>query len=83
MFIHAKNASSERIIKVPSCPNCSIESAFFGVGANKALVFPDYSAHSILTLLLPFSKALHLKAFPDTDSCLTQSSLQLKLFIQA
>lgn len=33
----------------------------------------------IQTLLLPFSKALCLKAFPAIDSCLTQSSLQLKL----
>lgn len=44
MFIHANNACSERIIEGHSCQNCSIESAFFGFGANKSLVFSDYSA---------------------------------------
>lgn len=83
MFIHAKNACWEIFIKGHSCYNCSIKSIFFGVGGNKALVFPDYCSVQwfiqIQTLLLPFSKALHLKAFPAIDSCLTQSSLQLKL----
>lgn len=45
MFIHAKNACLEGIIKGHSCHSCTVKSAHIGVGADNVFVFPDYFAH--------------------------------------